>query len=123
MAPHQLLPSPTSKLAATSLTRILVEVTNRCNLDCEICIRRSWRCGQGEMSYGTFQKLLQDLAALEYYEVPPAENEELLIHVTDTPDEEEEKVLQKKPVIRRISLTLWKIFLRNGIKKIELNQR
>jgi len=45
---------------------------------------------------GAKEDLLKDLAALEYCEVMPAENEELLILVTDTPDEEKEKVLQKK---------------------------
>ena len=45
---------------------------------------------------GAKEELLKDLAALEYCEVMPAENEELLILVTDTPDEEKEKVLQKK---------------------------
>ena len=45
---------------------------------------------------GAKEELLKDLAALEYCEVTPAENEELLILVTDTPDEEKEKVLQKK---------------------------
>jgi hypothetical protein len=45
---------------------------------------------------GAKDELLKDLAALEYCEVTPAENEELLILVTDTPDEEKEKVLQKK---------------------------
>ena len=44
---------------------------------------------------GAKEELLKDLAALEYCEVMPAENEELLILVTDTPDEEKEKVLQK----------------------------
>jgi len=45
---------------------------------------------------GAKEELLKDLAALEYCEVTPAENEELLILVTDTPDEEKEKVLQKE---------------------------
>ena len=45
---------------------------------------------------GAKEQLLNDLAALDYCEVTPAENEEILILVTDTPDEEKEKELQKK---------------------------
>ena len=44
---------------------------------------------------GAKEQLLKDLAALDYCEVTPAENEEILILVTDTPDEEKEKELQK----------------------------
>jgi nitrate reductase NapAB chaperone NapD len=45
---------------------------------------------------GAKEELLNDLAALDHCEVMPAENEEILILVTDTPDEEKEKELQKK---------------------------
>lgn len=45
---------------------------------------------------GSKAQLLNDLAALDFCEVTPAENEEVLILVTDTPDEEAEKELQKK---------------------------
>lgn len=45
---------------------------------------------------GAKEQLLNDLAALDYCEVTPAENKEVLILVTDTPDEETEKKLQKK---------------------------
>jgi len=45
---------------------------------------------------GAKKTLLNDLAALEYCEATPAENENILILVTDTPDEESEKALQKK---------------------------
>jgi len=45
---------------------------------------------------GAKEKLLNDLAVLDYCEVMPAENEEVLILVTDTPDEEKEKALHKK---------------------------
>lgn len=41
-------------------------------------------------------ELLQDLSAIEYCEARAAENENILILVTDTPDEQSEKVLQKK---------------------------
>ncbi len=45
---------------------------------------------------GAKEELLKDLAALDYCEATPAENEEILILVTDTPDEKKEKELQKK---------------------------
>jgi nitrate reductase NapAB chaperone NapD len=44
---------------------------------------------------GAKETLLNDLAALDYCEVTPAENEEILILLTDTPDEKREKELQK----------------------------
>jgi len=45
---------------------------------------------------GAKEQLIDELAALEYCEVTPSENEEVLILVTDTPDAETEKELQKK---------------------------
>ena len=45
---------------------------------------------------GAKEELLNDLAALDHCEVMSAENEEILILVTDTPDEEKEKKLQRK---------------------------
>ena len=45
---------------------------------------------------GAKQELLNDLAALEYCEATPADNENILILITDTPDEETEKTLQKQ---------------------------
>jgi nitrate reductase NapAB chaperone NapD len=45
---------------------------------------------------GAKQELLNDLAGLEYCEATPADNENILILITDTPDEEAEKGLQKK---------------------------
>jgi nitrate reductase NapAB chaperone NapD len=45
---------------------------------------------------GAMQALLDELAALEYCEATPADNQEILILVTDTPDEKREKALQKK---------------------------
>ena len=45
---------------------------------------------------GAKEELLRDLATLDYCEAVPAENEEILILVTDTPDEKKEKELQKK---------------------------
>jgi len=45
---------------------------------------------------GAKEALLKDLEALDHCEAMPAENEEILILVTDTPDEEKEKELQKR---------------------------
>jgi nitrate reductase NapAB chaperone NapD len=45
---------------------------------------------------GAKQKLLNELAALDYCEVTPADNKDILILVTDTPDEKKEQELQKK---------------------------
>jgi nitrate reductase NapAB chaperone NapD len=45
---------------------------------------------------GAKEQLIRDLAALDYCETTPADNEEILILVTDTPDEDQEKTLQKK---------------------------
>ena len=45
---------------------------------------------------GQKEALLNDLAALDCCDVTPAENEEILILLTDTPDEKHEKELQKK---------------------------
>ena len=42
------------------------------------------------------EQLIRDLAALDFCEVTPSENQEVLILVTDTPDEETEKKLQEK---------------------------
>lgn len=45
---------------------------------------------------GAKEKLLKDLADVDFCEVMPAEKEEVLILVTDTPDEKQEKALQQK---------------------------
>ena len=45
---------------------------------------------------GAKEQLLKELKALNFCEVTPAENEEVFILVTDTPDEETEKKLQEK---------------------------
>jgi nitrate reductase NapAB chaperone NapD len=45
---------------------------------------------------GAKQDLLNDLTALDHCEATPADNQNILILITDTPDEETEKALQKK---------------------------
>ena len=46
--------------------------------------------------HGAKQELLNDLTALDHCEATPADNQNILILVTDTPDEETETALQKK---------------------------
>ena len=45
---------------------------------------------------GAKEKLLEELNNLEYCQVVPADNADLLAIVTDTPNEESEKILQNK---------------------------
>ena len=45
---------------------------------------------------GSKEQLLSDLSALDYCEAMPADNREVLILVTDTPDDQTEKELQQK---------------------------
>ena len=45
---------------------------------------------------GAKTKLLKDLKAMDYCEVEPADNKDILILITDTPDEKQEKILQQK---------------------------
>lgn len=44
---------------------------------------------------GAKEQLQKDLAELDFCEVTPAENAEILILVTDTPDDDQEKQLQE----------------------------
>ncbi len=46
--------------------------------------------------HGAKEELLNDLSTLEYCEATPADNQNILILITDTPDEDAEKELQKK---------------------------
>lgn len=55
------LSSPVSHLA-----RVYVEPTSRCNLTCRTCIRNAWDEGQGDMSSGTFEKLVDALKGLPF---------------------------------------------------------
>ena len=45
---------------------------------------------------GSKEQLFDDLTALDFCEVTSAENRDVLILVTDTPDEDSEKKLQEK---------------------------
>ena len=45
---------------------------------------------------GAKEQLFKDLSELRYCEITPANNKEILILLTDTPDEDSEKQLQKQ---------------------------
>lgn len=45
---------------------------------------------------GAKEQLLKDLTAMQYCEATPADNEDILILLTDTPDDVAEKSLQKQ---------------------------
>lgn len=45
---------------------------------------------------GAKEQLLKDLTAMQYCEATPADNEDILILLTDTPDDVTEKSLQKQ---------------------------
>lgn len=46
--------------------------------------------------HGAKSNLINDLNAIEYCEVIPSQNAEVLVLVTDTPDEKSEKKLQEQ---------------------------
>ena len=48
-----------------SLNRVYIEVTNRCNLDCSICIRKYWDDVPGFLLYESYQKLLKDIQNID----------------------------------------------------------
>jgi nitrate reductase NapAB chaperone NapD len=58
---------------------------------------------------GAMDQLCTDLSAIECCEIIPSDNQEVVVLVTDTPDEETEKTLQqtlkKLPSLQSISMT------------------
>jgi MoaA/NifB/PqqE/SkfB family radical SAM enzyme len=46
---------------ATHLSKVYIEPTNRCNLECRTCIRNIWEEPLGEMSGATFARIVQGL--------------------------------------------------------------
>lgn len=58
---------------------------------------------------GSMEQLCSDLSALEYCEIIPSDNKEVVVLVTDTPDEKTEKTLRKTlknlPSLQAISMT------------------
>jgi MoaA/NifB/PqqE/SkfB family radical SAM enzyme len=49
----------------TSLARVYVEPTSRCNLDCSTCIRNAWDEPLGDMSANTFQSVMEGLQGFD----------------------------------------------------------
>lgn len=58
---------------------------------------------------GAMDQLCADLSGMEYCEIIPADNQEVVVLVTDTPDEKAEKVLRetlkKIPSLQSLSMT------------------
>jgi len=58
---------------------------------------------------GAMDQLCADLSGMEYCEIIPADNQEVVVLVTDTPDEKSEKTLQetlkKIPSLQSLSMT------------------
>ena len=58
---------------------------------------------------GAMDQLCTDLSGMEYCEIIPADNQEVVVLVTDTPDDKVEKTLQatlkKLPSLHSLSMT------------------
>jgi len=63
------------------IKRVYLEVTNRCNLACSICIRNTWQEPMGDMDWKTFSALIKQFGDLKQLEkVQIAGYGEPLIH-------------------------------------------
>ncbi len=49
------------RLPPTHLKKVYIEPTNRCNLACRMCIRRTWEEPPGRMDQAIFQRILEGL--------------------------------------------------------------
>jgi MoaA/NifB/PqqE/SkfB family radical SAM enzyme len=58
----------TTDLHTDTLTKLYIEPTTACNLDCVMCVRRVWREPQGAMPLAAFALLMDQVAA---FPVPP----------------------------------------------------
>jgi len=52
---------PRLRLPITHLKKIYIEPTNRCNLDCRICMRNAWNEPLGHMNRETFSRIIEGL--------------------------------------------------------------
>ncbi len=52
---------PRLRLPVTHLKKIYIEPTNRCNLDCRICMRHAWDEPLGQMRMETFSRIIDGL--------------------------------------------------------------
>lgn len=50
------------------LTKLYLEITTHCNLDCQMCVRRAWNESYGHMPLTTFRELMEQVERLP---VPP----------------------------------------------------
>jgi len=48
----------------THLAKIYLEVTNRCNLSCQTCIRNTWEETQGDITSETFARIIKSIKKL-----------------------------------------------------------
>ncbi len=48
---------------SASLRKIYIELTNRCNLNCSICYRQSWKENEGAIETDVFNRLVADISA------------------------------------------------------------
>ncbi len=53
-------------LARPDVRRAYIEVTARCNLDCVMCVRHVWEDVPGEMSWETFEAVVEGLRAFPH---------------------------------------------------------
>ncbi len=50
------------------LKRLYVEITNRCNLDCIMCVRQSWETEEGDLPLTTYESLMDQLKDFPHLE-------------------------------------------------------
>lgn len=56
--------------SATHLTKLYIEPTDICNLDCRTCIRNGWEEPLGKMSDEVFQRILEGLHSFDSTSIP-----------------------------------------------------
>ncbi len=50
--------------SADQLNKLYIEITSACNLDCQMCVRRTWNEPIGHMPLDTFENLMEQVAEL-----------------------------------------------------------
>jgi len=50
--------------ASDDIRKVFIEITTRCNLSCENCIRNAWSEPVGDMDMQTFERVMEDLGNL-----------------------------------------------------------
>jgi MoaA/NifB/PqqE/SkfB family radical SAM enzyme len=55
-------------MMADQLTKLYVELTTNCNLDCQMCVRHTWQESHGDMPMTSFRQLVDQMG--DYYETP-----------------------------------------------------